>query len=144
VYPVFAREAADVHRDLFGEHRELYGENVREKIERCLRVRDDEYEQALRVRQTYRERAAEAVDGLDLVLAPTLASVAPILSATTELELRERAIRLTIPFNALGWPAFALPCGSAEAGMPASVQLTAPAGADALVAGAAVALEQRL
>ena len=141
-YPVFAREAADVHRELFAEHPALYGENVREKIRRCLRVTDDAYEAALRAREEYRERAAEAVEGVDLLLTPTLSSVAPLLSGTTELELRDRAIRLTIPFNTLGWPAFALPCGSAEDGLPASIQLVGRMGADELVAGAALALER--
>jgi Asp-tRNA(Asn)/Glu-tRNA(Gln) amidotransferase A subunit family amidase len=42
-------------------------------------------------------------------------------------------IQLTYPFNALGWPALALPCGRAEDGLPASVQLVGRAGADALV-----------
>ena len=31
-------EIADVHRELYEEHGELYGENVRTKIERCLAV----------------------------------------------------------------------------------------------------------
>ena len=30
---VFMHEAANVHRDLFAEHRDLYGRNVRAKIE---------------------------------------------------------------------------------------------------------------
>src|SRR5919109_447115 len=42
--PAFQREVADVHRDLFAEHRELYGTNVRTKIERCLAVTDEEVE----------------------------------------------------------------------------------------------------
>ena len=33
----FMREAADVHRALFPGNEELYGDNVRGKIERCLR-----------------------------------------------------------------------------------------------------------
>ena len=33
---VFMREVADVHRDLFAEFEDSYGENVRTKIERCL------------------------------------------------------------------------------------------------------------
>jgi Asp-tRNA(Asn)/Glu-tRNA(Gln) amidotransferase A subunit family amidase len=43
---------------------------------------------------------------------------------------------LTYPFDALGWPALALPCGAAEDGLPASVQLAAPQGADARVLAA--------
>ena len=50
-------------------------------------------------------------------------------------------IRFTYPFNALGWPALALPCGPAEDGLPASVQLVAPAGEDARVLAAGSLLE---
>ena len=32
------REVADVHRELYAEHAELYGENIAPKIERCLAV----------------------------------------------------------------------------------------------------------
>ena len=38
VQPLFMREIADVHRDLYAENDELYGENIRPKIERCLTV----------------------------------------------------------------------------------------------------------
>ena len=34
---VFMREAAESHRGLFPEHADAYGENVRAKLERCLR-----------------------------------------------------------------------------------------------------------
>jgi aspartyl-tRNA(Asn)/glutamyl-tRNA(Gln) amidotransferase subunit A len=43
VGPVFMREAADVHRDLFAEFADSYGDNVRTKIERCLALTDGEY-----------------------------------------------------------------------------------------------------
>ena len=38
--PLFMREVADVHRDLYEEQGELYGENIAPKIERCLAVGD--------------------------------------------------------------------------------------------------------
>ena len=141
--PVFMREAADVHRELYAEHGELYGENVSIKIERCLEVTDGEYEAALRNRQEYREQAPEMLDGLDLLVTPTIGMVAPPLGLN-ELDLRERTIRFTIPFNALGWPALALPCGPAEGGLPASAQVVGPAGADALVLAAGELLETAL
>src|SRR5205085_2090833 len=53
-----------------------------------------------------------------------------------EREWRRGGIKLTYPFDCLGWPALALPCGPAEDGLPASVQLAAPQGADGLVLGA--------
>jgi aspartyl-tRNA(Asn)/glutamyl-tRNA(Gln) amidotransferase subunit A len=73
-YALFMREVADVHRELFAERADAYGEDVRIKIEKCLTVRDSEVERAERLRQEYRERAEEAMDGLDLVLTPTLPS----------------------------------------------------------------------
>jgi aspartyl-tRNA(Asn)/glutamyl-tRNA(Gln) amidotransferase subunit A len=142
-YDSFSREVADVHRELFAEHADSYGETVRPKIERCLAVTDAEYERARERRERYREQLAEAAGEVDLVLTPTLECVAPRAPAD-ELALRGRLTRLTLPFNATGWPAAALPCGPAEDGLPASVQLAAPPGQDALVLGAARALERSL
>jgi aspartyl-tRNA(Asn)/glutamyl-tRNA(Gln) amidotransferase subunit A len=142
-YRLFMREVADVHRALFPGNEELYGDNVRGKIERCLAVTDAEVEAAARERAAYRERAAEALDGLDLLVTPTLAFVAPP-SDVDELTIRERGISLTYPFDSLGWPALALPCGTAEEGLPASVQLVGRGGDDARVLAAGRLLESLL
>jgi aspartyl-tRNA(Asn)/glutamyl-tRNA(Gln) amidotransferase subunit A len=140
---VFMREAAESHRGLFPEHADAYGENVRAKLEACVRVTDAEFDAALRRLEEYRVRAAEALDGVDLLVTPTLAFVAPP-AIRDDLELRDAIIRFTYPFNALGWPALALPCGPAEDGLPASVQLVAPAGEDARVLAAGSLLERML
>ena len=76
-YPGFQREAAAVHEPLWREHRELYGENVATKLQRAIRGTDQEVERAARERELYRERVAIAMEGLDLLLTPTLAMVAP-------------------------------------------------------------------
>jgi aspartyl-tRNA(Asn)/glutamyl-tRNA(Gln) amidotransferase subunit A len=145
-YPLFMSEVADVHRELFAEEADLYGDDVRIKVERCLAVGEDEAAAGERSRELYRERVAELTDGLDLVVTPTLPVVAPPLDrgAPGDLDVRERLISFTYPFNALGWPALALPCGPAEDGLPASVQLAAPAGRDALVLAAGRLLEAAL
>jgi aspartyl-tRNA(Asn)/glutamyl-tRNA(Gln) amidotransferase subunit A len=140
VAEVFMREVAQSHSGLFPEHADAYGDNLRVKLERCLAVTDAEYEAALRRLEEYRERAAEAIEGVDLLLTPTLAFVAPP-AIRDDLRIRDAVIRFTYPFNALGWPALALPCGQAEHGLPASVQLVAPAGEDARVIAAGSLLE---
>jgi len=139
----FMREVADVHRDLFAEFKDSYGENVRTKIERCLAVTDADHERGLQARAEYTERAEAALDGVELLLTPTLGFVAPTLPVD-DLVIRERTIRLTIPFNALGWPSLALPCGPAEDGLPASLQIAGPLGSDALVLAAGELLEREL
>jgi aspartyl-tRNA(Asn)/glutamyl-tRNA(Gln) amidotransferase subunit A len=139
--PVFMREVADVHRDLFAAESERYGPNVHYKVTKALALPDARYEQAVAERDRYRERMAEACAGVDLVLTPTTAFVAPPADSD-ELALRAAMIRFTFPFNALGWPALALPCGAAELGLPASVQLISPAGDDALVLAAGERLER--
>jgi aspartyl-tRNA(Asn)/glutamyl-tRNA(Gln) amidotransferase subunit A len=140
---LFIREAADVHRPLYEEHADLYGENVRTKIERGLEVTDAEAESASRERERFAEAFAAACEGVDLVVTPTLRFVAP-LDSVADLDVRDAMIRLTYPLNVLGWPALALPCGPAEDGLPASVQLAGRAGEDALVLAAGAALEASL
>jgi aspartyl-tRNA(Asn)/glutamyl-tRNA(Gln) amidotransferase subunit A len=138
-YALFMREAADVHGALFPEHAEEYGDNVRTKLERCFAVTDGEVETAIRARAAYRHEAERALHDFDLLLTPTIGFVAPP-DDVDELEIRERAIRFTYPFDSLGWPALALPCGRADEGLPASVQLVARPGDDELVLGAGIAL----
>ena len=142
-HAAFMREAADVHRELFEEHADSYSENVRVKLERCLAVTDTDYERATKNRERYRQQLAETAADVDLLLTPTLVLVAPRIG-TDELALRDTLTRVTFPFNLAGWPALALPCGPAEDGLPASVQLAAPPGEDARVLAAGKALEQAL
>lgn len=139
----FRGEVADVHRELFAEHADAYGSNVRPKVERCLALSEAEYERSAKTRVDYRDKLLGAAAGVDLVVTPTLVCVAPT-APTDEIAIRDRLTCLTLPFNATGWPALALPCGPAEDGLPASVQLAAPPGEDARVLAAAKALEQAL
>jgi aspartyl-tRNA(Asn)/glutamyl-tRNA(Gln) amidotransferase subunit A len=141
--PAFQAEAAEVHRELFAAHADLYGENVRRKLERALSVSDEDVAASRAERDAYRQGTLEALDGFDVVLTPTMPMVAPAVGIG-DLVLRERMISLTRPANALGWPALALPCGPAEDGLPASLQLMARPGADGLVLSVGAAVEAEL
>ena len=133
VFPAFAREVADVHRELYAEHAEIYGDNIRGKIERCLAVTDAEYEAALAARGRLAERALDAIDGFDLLVTPVLSCPIPPVDAV-EVEVRAAMTLYTFPFNALGWPALAV----------GSFQVVGRPGDDGLVLAAGLRLEAAL
>jgi aspartyl-tRNA(Asn)/glutamyl-tRNA(Gln) amidotransferase subunit A len=139
-YPVFMWDVAETHRELYAEQPELYSEEIAAKIERCLEITEAEAAAARRARDDYREAAAAALGDHDVLLTPTLSSVAPP-TGIGDAALREQLIRFTYPFNALGWPALALPCGEAEDGLPASIQIVGRPGDDALVLAVGRAVE---
>ncbi len=62
ILPLFMSEIADVHRELYAEHADLYGENIVPKIERCLAVPELEALTAARRREEYREEMHEALE----------------------------------------------------------------------------------
>jgi aspartyl-tRNA(Asn)/glutamyl-tRNA(Gln) amidotransferase subunit A len=142
VQHVRMRETAQTHVKLFSEYRDRYGHDVAEKLDRCLEVNDREYEAGLETRERYRERLAELMRDVDVLLTPTLPMVAPPVGIG-DLALRDRLTQFTYPFNAIGAPALAIPCGTAEAGLPASVQVVGRAGMDALVLGVGALLDSR-
>jgi aspartyl-tRNA(Asn)/glutamyl-tRNA(Gln) amidotransferase subunit A len=136
---LFMREVADVHRGLFPERADEYGETIRWKLELCNEVTGAEVERALALRKEYRTTCEGLFEGLDLLVTPTVA-IAPPPASGDERELRGRVTRLTYPFDLLGWPALALPAGLTPEGLPASIQLVGRPGDDALVLAAGAAL----
>jgi aspartyl-tRNA(Asn)/glutamyl-tRNA(Gln) amidotransferase subunit A len=137
VYPVFQREIVEVHAELYPADRDRYDPGVAHKMDIARRVTDAEVAAAAAERERYRERIA-ALE-VDLLVTPTLPMVAPPVGLG-DLALRERMIEFTFPWNVTGSPALALPCGAAEDGLPASLQLVGRPGGDELVLAAGRAL----
>ena len=142
IFPLFGREAAEVHAALWQERPGDYGDNVRAKLEWAMAVTDAQVSDALAARERYRERMDELMATVDVVLTPTLAMVAPPVAP--ELALRDGILQFTYPFNAIGAPALALPAGPAEDGLPASAQLVGRPGRDATVLAIGRAVEAAL
>jgi aspartyl-tRNA(Asn)/glutamyl-tRNA(Gln) amidotransferase subunit A len=133
----------EVHDDVFRDNEDLYGPTVAHKMRASLKITDLEVAAALQARELYREGVAELMADLDLILTPTVPMVAPP-AGVGDLELRGRMLSLTFAWNAIGGPALALPCGPAEDGLPASIQLLGKPGADALVLAAGRLLESQM
>ena len=141
VYPAFSREIVEVHADLYPANRDRYDPSIVSKMDKARAVTDEAVEAARAERDRYRERIAALA--VDLLLMPTIPMVAPPVGVG-DLALRERMIELTFPWNVTGSPALALPCGPAEDGLPASLQVIGRPGEDALVLAAGRALSERV
>ena len=59
-----------------------------------------------------------------------------------DLDVAQAITRLTAPFNLLGLPALALPCGFTSSGMPVGLQLVGPAFAEDRVLAAGHAYQR--
>jgi Asp-tRNA(Asn)/Glu-tRNA(Gln) amidotransferase A subunit family amidase len=88
-------------------------------------------------RAEHAERAEAALEGFDLLLTPTLSVPVP-RADVVETEIRSALTLHTFPFNALGWPALALPYRGG------SLQVVGRRGSDGLVLAAGLALERAL
>ena len=116
------------------------------EIERGAAVPATAYVKARRFRASLADRLERAMDEgrLDGLLCPTAPWPAPaeLPEANDEAMLLEGVC--ATPFSVSGIPALSLPCGLAEDGMPAGVQLAGRAGADREVLAMAAGIEASL
>ncbi len=101
------------------EFPEKYGADVLGLIMRGLGVLGVDFEEALRERPRLREAAEHAMDGVDALLLPATAIVAPPVGAGDEV--REPLAHFTRPFNTTGQPVVALP--APVSGLPVGMQV---------------------
>ncbi len=148
--PMFLAEAAAAHRATFPARSADYGSDVAHRLARGWQVTAVDYLACREALVTFRERALAAFGSWDLLAAPTLPCVAPILGAArieaggASFSTRDLLTRNTRLFNNLGWPVLALPCGAAEHGLPASLSFIGRPEQDELLLAAGMALERVL
>ncbi len=99
-------------------------------------------------RETLQEQLTLELDGA-LLLTPSVAHVAPPLApllADDELFIQTNlaTLRLTMPGSLLNMPGVSLPSGVDAAGLPTGLLISAPAGEDARLLRAALAVESLL
>ncbi len=106
-----------------------------------------DYMNAQRVRRVLARDFAKIWTHLDCLMTPATPMTAPkigemsVAIGTVTEDVRTAATRLTRPFNVLGWPALALPCGFSNAGLPIGLQLVAPPQQEDSLLQAGAALE---
>jgi aspartyl-tRNA(Asn)/glutamyl-tRNA(Gln) amidotransferase subunit A len=129
-------EAAVYHRRWIAEHPEKYGADVLANLRRGLEVLGVDFDEAIEALPGLRREAVLAMEGIDALVLPASAIVAPTIGAG--LEAREPATRFTRPFNTSGQPVVCLP--APVRGLPVGIQVVGKTNSGAIAA--AMWLEQ--
>ncbi len=135
-------DGAAVHRDRLKEHPEMFGEDIRRRLEDGAKTTSTEYILARRTQTEVRKRFEQFFESHDLLLTPTTPIAAPAVEGLDAVEQAGRLTRFTAPFNLAGLPALSIPCGFTKDGLPIGLQLVSRAWADAKVLNAGYAFEQ--
>ena len=134
---IMLSEAVAFHSRWMDERPDDYGPDVLARLRTGLDVTGADYVRALAGQKRMREQVAKAMRGLDAMLLPSTASVAPLIAP--EVDTRP-LVRFTRPFNVTGQPIFSLP--APVAGLPVGIQVIGHAGRDAELAAVAAGLER--
>lgn len=129
-------EAASFHRRWIDTVPEKYGADVRARLARAAETTDEEYRAALEERERLKEETARAMEGLDALMLPATAIVAPLVEQS---DVRDLLDPFTRPFNATGQPVVALPVPTE--GLPVGVQLAGHPGGEPTLIEVARAFE---
>jgi Asp-tRNA(Asn)/Glu-tRNA(Gln) amidotransferase A subunit family amidase len=130
-------EAAVYHRRWATECPEKYGADVIGLIRRGLAILAVDFDEALIAMRELRRDAVRAMDGIDALILPATAIVAPLVEAG--MEVREPLSRFTRPFNTTGQPVMTLP--APVRGLPVGIQVVGHTNSGAIAA--ALWLERR-
>lgn len=143
-----AAEAFDVHRAMLAARGDLLPEDVRLRLEMGMFFLASDYVRAQRLRGLLQTQVDRALDMVDVLLTPTLATTAPD-AGTDHVEVdgarwptQFAMTRLTMPFNATGHPALTLPWGEDNRGVPVGLQIAGRAMDETSVLGVGRILEQ--
>jgi aspartyl-tRNA(Asn)/glutamyl-tRNA(Gln) amidotransferase subunit A len=135
-------DGAAVHRDRLKEHPEMFGEDIRRRLEEGAKTTLTEYILARRTQAEVRKRFEHVFESYDFLIIPTTPIAAPTIEGHDAVEQAGRLTRFTAPFNLAGLPALSLPCGFTKEGLPIGLQIIARAWADAKVLNIGHAFEQ--
>jgi 2-dehydropantoate 2-reductase len=139
---IVLREAWDVHADMYRAEGERYGLGTRALLDLASRITEPEYRDALADADRVTAGFARAFAQADILAGPTMAYVAPPEDPPFGTPDGDVEARFTGPCNLARIPAVTLPCGPAEDGLPAGLQLMSVADTEPLLLSVAAAYEE--
>lgn len=135
-------DGAAVHRDRLREHPEMFGEDIRRRLQDGANTSITDYILARRTQAEVRKRFEQFFESYDFLVVPTTPIAAPTIEGHDAVEQAGRLTRFTAPFNLSGLPALSLPCGFTKEGLPIGLQIVSRAWGDAKVLNVGHAFEQ--
>jgi aspartyl-tRNA(Asn)/glutamyl-tRNA(Gln) amidotransferase subunit A len=126
---ILAAEAYAVHEERLENEPGKFGEEVRERLMEGERARAYRYANARERGLLATDEFDRALDGVDVLLTPTLPIVATEIGQREvsigdyEEAVRSALTRLTGPTDLTGHPSLSVPCGTTASGLPVGLQL---------------------
>jgi len=135
-------DGAAVHRDRIKNHPEMFGDDIRRRLEDGAKTSSTDYILARRTQAEAKKRFELFFESYDFLILPTTPIAAPTIAGHDAVEQAGRLTRFTAPFNLTGLPALSVPCGFTKEGLPIGLQIISRAWADAKALTAGYAYEQ--
>lgn len=132
---ILLNEAYAVHRHFLENTSSTFSAELRDRLSAGADIREEDYLQALQLREKLQRAAQELFSEANVIAMPTTAIVAPSFGLKTvkingiEHPAREAVNSLTSVWNLLGFPVLSIPAGMFE-GLPCGLQLIAQPGRD--------------
>ncbi|HJQ13490.1 MAG TPA: amidase [Anaerolineales bacterium] len=135
-------DGAAVHRDRLQEHPEMFGDDIRRRLEDGANTPLTDYILARRTQAEVRKRLEGFFETYDFLILPTTPIAAPTIEGHDAVEQAARLTRFTAPFNLSGLPGLSLPCGFTKDGLPIGLQIVSRAWGESKVLNLGHAFEQ--
>jgi aspartyl-tRNA(Asn)/glutamyl-tRNA(Gln) amidotransferase subunit A len=135
-------DGAAVHRDRLREHPELFGDDIRRRLEDGANTPLADYILARRTQAEAKKKFEQFFESQDFLILPTTPIAAPTIEGHDAVEQAGRLTRFTAPFNLAGLPALSLPCGFTKDSLPIGLQIVSRAWGESKVLNLGHAFEQ--
>ncbi|MEZ0354419.1 amidase [Mycobacterium sp. pR1184] len=142
-FTILRWEFAQAMRDIYGEapDKSIFGPAVRADMAAAAKLTRADYDAAVARRFSDAAPMRSTLDEVDLLVTPTMPTVAPRLD--TKTDAFDRGRRYTIPFSYAGLPSISVSCGRGAQELPVALQFVGREFDEALLFRAAAEIERQ-